>query len=98
MGVGHGLAGQWRLGVGNGLAGERRLGVGGLRVGYGGLGVREWVLDRLMFPVYGAAPALIAAVVLRCVWLLTELVFSIILYLIPPSAKDTENSSCSGRA
>ncbi len=51
----------------------------------GGLFVREWVLDQLMSPIYGAAPALIVPVVLRCVWLLTELVLSIILYVIPPA-------------
>ncbi len=55
----------------------------------GGLGVREWVLDQLMVPIYGAASALIAAVVLRCVWLLTELFLSIILYLIPPPVTQT---------
>ena len=47
----------------------------------GGIGVREWVLNQLMAPTFGAAVSIIAAVLLRLTWLLTELAVSTILYL-----------------
>ena len=47
----------------------------------GGLGVRELVLLPLLGPEYGATKAAIAAVLLRFVWLVTELLVSFILYL-----------------
>jgi uncharacterized membrane protein YbhN (UPF0104 family) len=46
----------------------------------GGVGVRELVLNALMVPVFGPVKALLGAVVLRMVWLVTELLLSIILY------------------
>lgn len=46
----------------------------------GGLGVRDWILMTLMVPRYGAAAAVISAVLLRVVWMLSELVVSGILY------------------
>lgn len=46
----------------------------------GGLGVREVVLDQLLKPQYGAIIAPLSAILLRVVWLLTELVTSSILY------------------
>ena len=47
----------------------------------GGLGAREYVLDRLMVPMLGEFRALTVTVLLRAVWLLTEVVASSILYL-----------------
>ena len=47
----------------------------------GGVGVRELVLNTLMVPVFGHAKALISAVLLRVVWLVTELLVSTILYV-----------------
>ncbi len=52
----------------------------------GGLGVREWVLDRLMFAEFGKATAISSAIVLRVAWLMTEILGSIILYAVPSSA------------
>ena len=53
----------------------------------GGLGIREWVLNQLLIPEFGPAIALIAAVTLRLVMLLTEVAGSIILYGVPPRAR-----------
>lgn len=50
----------------------------------GGIGVREWVLDQTMVPTFGPATAIISAVVLRLIWLLTELLLSFILYIFSP--------------
>ena len=47
----------------------------------GGAVVREAVLAELMVPRLGEATALLSAVLLRLVWLLSELVISGILYL-----------------
>ena len=47
----------------------------------GGLGVRELVLDELMTEPFGAMVALVSAVLLRFVWLLAELMVSVILYI-----------------
>ncbi len=47
----------------------------------GGFGVRDWVLMSLLEPHYGARVALISAILLRVVWLLSELLVSAILYL-----------------
>jgi hypothetical protein len=46
----------------------------------GGLGVRDLVLDRFMVPEFGEVKACIAVVLLRLVWLVTELAVSAILY------------------
>jgi hypothetical protein len=43
--------------------------------------VRDWILMTLLAPRYGAALAVLSAVLLRVVWLLSELVISGILYL-----------------
>jgi uncharacterized membrane protein YbhN (UPF0104 family) len=48
----------------------------------GGLFVRELILLDLLAPVVGEATALVAAVLLRFVWLVTELVVSAILYVV----------------
>lgn len=48
----------------------------------GGLGVRDWVVMALLAPAYGTRVALVSAVLLRLVWLLSELVVSAILYAI----------------
>lgn len=47
----------------------------------GGLLAREYVLDRLLVPYFGEVYALVAAILLRVVWLLTELIGSTILYV-----------------
>ena len=47
----------------------------------GGLLAREYVLDRLLVPHFGEVYALVAAILLRTVWLLTELIGSTILYV-----------------
>jgi uncharacterized membrane protein YbhN (UPF0104 family) len=46
----------------------------------GGAGVRELVVTTLLAPMYGNAIAVSAAVLLRLIWLLSELVISSILY------------------
>jgi uncharacterized membrane protein YbhN (UPF0104 family) len=46
----------------------------------GGLGVRDFVVVELLIPVLGEGPALVAALLVRLVWLLSELGISIILY------------------
>jgi len=50
----------------------------------GGLGVREIVLVPLLAPRYGAPTALVAALILRLVWLVAEVVVSAILYVLRP--------------
>ena len=47
----------------------------------GGVGVREWVINQLLVPQFGSVVALISAVLLRMLWLVTELVVSAILEL-----------------
>ena len=47
----------------------------------GGLGVRDWILMTLLAPQYGAKTAVVSTVLLRVVWLLSELVVSAILYV-----------------
>ncbi len=47
----------------------------------GGLGAREYVLDRLLVPTLGELHAITVTLLLRVVWLLTEVLTSTILYL-----------------
>ncbi len=47
----------------------------------GGLGVRELVLIPLLAPAYGGAAAIVAAVLLRLVWLVAELAIAAVLYV-----------------
>ena len=47
----------------------------------GGLGVREAVLDQLLKQPFGPLYAFVVPILLRLVWLLTELVVSGILYI-----------------
>lgn len=47
----------------------------------GGLLVREWVSGELLEPVYGPSVALVATIILRLVLLVSEVAFSIIVYL-----------------
>ena len=54
----------------------------------GGLGVREVILDRLLAPEFGVTQAIVATVLLRIVWLVTELMVSTILYLCGSRASD----------
>ena len=53
----------------------------------GGILVREWVLNQLMTPAFGAVVSLVAPAVLRIVWLLTEILVSIILYICVPRSQ-----------
>ncbi len=50
----------------------------------GGIGVREWVLNETMVPMFGETIAIISTITLRLLWLLTELSVSAILFLVPP--------------
>ncbi len=59
----------------------------------GGVGVREWALNQLMVPQIGEVAALAGAIVLRLVWLLTELLISVILYFGLRSAAQDANPS-----
>ena len=43
--------------------------------------VREWVSGELLRSHYGESVALVSAIILRLVWLVSELVISIILYV-----------------
>ena len=52
----------------------------------GGAGVREWVLATTMKPAFGSVNAVLSAIVLRLVWLLSELLISCILYVSGPPA------------
>ena len=54
--------------------------VGFLSLMPGGAFVRELVLAELMVPRFGSATALVSAVLLRLIWLVTELLISGILY------------------
>jgi len=47
----------------------------------GGLGVRDAILMTLLAPQYGASTAIISAILLRLIWLLSELAISGILYV-----------------
>lgn len=49
----------------------------------GGIGIREFVVMTLLVEPFGAGAATVAAVLLRLVWLLAELLLSAILYAIP---------------
>ena len=51
----------------------------------GGLGVRDLLLTELMSPHFGNEVALVSAILLRLVWLGSELAISAILYLIRPA-------------
>ena len=59
----------------------------------GGVGVREWALNQLMVPQIGEVAALAGAIVLRLVWLLTELLISVILYFCLRSPAQDANPS-----
>jgi glycosyltransferase 2 family protein len=48
----------------------------------GGLGMREWVLDQLVQPQYGPTIAIVSAIIFRLVWLVSEVLVSIILYAV----------------
>jgi uncharacterized membrane protein YbhN (UPF0104 family) len=59
----------------------------------GGLGVRDWILMTLLAPTYGADVAVLSAVLLRIVWLVSELLISAILYIDLRRARATSNAS-----
>lgn len=58
----------------------------------GGLGVREWVVTKVLAGPYGVGAALISAVLVRLASLAAELVFSGMLYVVKPRAQDTPAS------
>ncbi len=51
----------------------------------GGLGVREFVIIEIFTPVYGPANALVSAILLRLVSVVSDALVSIILYLVRPT-------------
>jgi len=53
----------------------------------GGIGVREWVLMVALAPVAGPAVAAIAAVLIRLIWVATELAMAGALYAIRPARR-----------
>jgi uncharacterized membrane protein YbhN (UPF0104 family) len=62
-----------------------------------GLGVRDAVLMQLLVPSCGEANSLVAAVVMRLVWLLSEVIACGILYIGAPSPRETDSRSVSPR-
>ena len=60
----------------------------------GGVGVREWALNELMAKPYGPVAAIVAPVLLRLTWLVSELVISSMLYLMSfePQAEDSRDT------
>ncbi len=48
----------------------------------GGLGTREWILAKVLAPVIGSSQAIVAAILLRLVWLATEAVGASILWMV----------------
>ena len=48
----------------------------------GGVGVREWIIVTLLAGTFGSVAAFVSAILLRLVWLATEVVLSAILYWI----------------
>ncbi len=61
----------------------------------GGVGVRELVMIPLLSPTIGAANAIIAAVVIRLVWLTSELLAAGIIYLVRLVTSRMEETSSS---
>jgi len=62
----------------------------------GGLGVREWVLTELLSPLlgeHGHGLALVAAVLLRLVWLAAELAASAVLWFAVPGIASSEEKT-----
>jgi uncharacterized membrane protein YbhN (UPF0104 family) len=57
----------------------------------GGLGIREFVIVELFKPVYGDAGAVVSAILLRLVSVVSDALVSIILYLIRPAAPSSPN-------
>ena len=51
----------------------------------GGIGVREFVIIELFKPVYGDTPAVVSAILLRFVSVVSDALLSIILYLVRPT-------------
>ena len=62
----------------------------------GGLGGREYVHTQLLLPVYGPVAALYSAVVLRVVWLVSEVAVSGLLYLAGPAGPRSEGFGLPG--
>ncbi len=51
----------------------------------GGIGAREFVIIELLKPVYGDTPAVVSAILLRLVSVVSDALVSIILYLVRPT-------------
>jgi len=77
---------QWAVGT---AAAALSVVVGFLSFIPGGLFVREMVLLTFLAPTYGEASALVAAVLVRLVWLVSELSVSAILYTRTTTPKPT---------
>jgi uncharacterized membrane protein YbhN (UPF0104 family) len=71
------LLGEWAVGT---AAAALSVVVGFLALIPAGLFVREAVILTFLAPTYGEPAALVAAVLVRLVWLLSELLVSAILY------------------
>lgn len=56
----------------------------------GGLLAREWAMSQILAPVYGGALALVIPLVLRIVWLATEMIGALVLYIAHRSAWTSE--------
>ena len=57
----------------------------------GGLGVREWIMNELLGPRIGHLAAFAGTIVVRLIWLVTEVVISIIVYFCLPAPKQTDS-------
>ncbi|HTU27525.1 MAG TPA: hypothetical protein VMF30_19100, partial [Pirellulales bacterium] len=54
----------------------------------GGIGIREFVIIEVFTPVYGPTNAVVSAILLRFVSVVSDVLVSIILYLVRPPATD----------
>jgi glycosyltransferase 2 family protein len=58
----------------------------------GGLGVREFVIIEIFTPIYGPAHAVVSAILLRLVSVVSDALVSIILYLVRPASARPGNA------
>ena len=48
----------------------------------GGLGTREWILVETLGPVIGGGHAIVAAILLRLIWLIAEIAATSVLWMV----------------
>ncbi|HEX4143984.1 MAG TPA: lysylphosphatidylglycerol synthase transmembrane domain-containing protein [Pirellulales bacterium] len=58
----------------------------------GGIGAREFVIIELLKPVYGDTPAVVAAILLRFISVVSDALLSIILYLVRPTPAEPDDA------